>query len=421
MSSEEFDFQEFYQQTVKTSIVDEGVIENKDKKSKTKVVPDTYRDNVLKPFARFLKDCYSKLAKLICLGVITHRSVCSAEEERYASRDIPFDNDGASTVVTAATSTTTAVIEKIAQKPKGKSKTKALQKKASQTSRAKDTATNSNILQHSDHGAPTCVSSSAPVHISIDPADKPESEIPNEPEHRATSPVHLHVVEARLTNGGVLRYLTGDGALQRPAYVRQMREMYGLDTSKLDELQLKTAGGGLNDTSDRRSDKDKERSEGSKSGDGNNPDSEQVHHHGDLTLSRAQSPSVPTGSDATPSTVPPHIPVPLNETVNVAISPNEQTGGGSMAEAFSHGAKRPASEHSLVPPEKRMKTTSAGRMSIDLDQLDFTLYPQFLVKPLEKLSKEFRGPLEDIILRNLIDLEVAWYPVSPCPLSAYID
>lgn len=315
----------------------------------------------------------------------------SADEERASLRGVSFDGDDRSSTVATGTTAAATTFVAVPQKKKRKAKPK------------KSTASEKDTIKPSDQEVPG-------DNVSPDPGrdntrdSEPEAES-TEPERRASSPVHLHVIEARITSGGVLKYLTGDGALQRPAYVRQMREMYGLDTSKLDNLR--PTGTEENSKGDGPSDNLKRQPEESGTA--------AVMTTNDVT-SPTQGPTTDIsmtnqveGTDTATATA--ATPIALLSDSETAVLSSQIGQNGNPYTSSSRSSKRLAPEDSLVPPVKRLKATPAS-LSIDLDSLNLSLLPQHLIKPLETLVKKFRGPLEDVALRTLIEVELAWYPVS---------
>lgn len=64
------DFREYYQETITESVANVNADEKtqKGKKGKGKVKVDTYQDNILQPFTKFLKLCYSESTKTKAIG-----------------------------------------------------------------------------------------------------------------------------------------------------------------------------------------------------------------------------------------------------------------------------------------------------------------------------------------------------------------
>lgn len=321
----------------------------------------------------------------------------SADEERASLRGVSFDGDDSSSTVATGTTAAATTFVAVSQKKKRKAKPK------------KSTASEKDTIKPSDQEVPGDNVSPVPGRDNTRDSE-PEAES-TEPERRASSPVHLHVIEARITSGGVLKYLTGDGALQRPAYVRQMREMYGLDTSKLDNLR--PTGTEENSKDDGPSDNLKRQPLAEESGTAavmtttsNDVTSESPTQGPTTDISMTNQVEGTDTATATAAT-----PIALLSDSETAVSSSQIGQNGNPYTSSSRSSKRLAPEDSLVPPVKRSKATPAS-LSIDLDSLNQSLLPQHLVKPLETLVEKFRGPLEDVALRTLIEVELAWYPVS---------
>ena len=57
-------------------------------------------------------------------------------------------------------------------------------------------------------------------------------------------------------------------------------------------------------------------------------------------------------------------------------------------------------------------TVNTSASLLDLDNLNFSSLPQWLVSPVKFLVKTYRGESEDGILKSFINLEMVLHPVS---------